>query len=156
MPMPSRPIVRAAPARLAEFGDAMERRLELCPAHAVRVLDRDLPFVQRERDMAPFARRAGGLGLHVLVDRIADVLFERVGRVAVQGPQPPERVRRMELDRDALRHGGPSVLPADAARPSAGPRASGDAGRLAGWVAAAPGRSEIPCGILYSRFANTE
>ena len=43
---------------------------------------------------------AEGVGLQVLIDGVADMLFDRVGRIAIEAPQPFEGVGRMQPDRD--------------------------------------------------------
>src|SRR5207245_2604413 len=66
---------------------------------------RHLVAVERERDLAAVVRRAVELRLEMLVDGVADVLFQRVGRIAVQRAEPLQSVGDVELDGDALRHG---------------------------------------------------
>ena len=102
--MPRRPIVRAVPARFAESAtrcgaDSNSAR------HPVRVLDRDVTLIEREDHVTPIVRCARQFRFEVFVDRVTDVLLQRIGRIAVQRPEPLERVRDVKLNADPLSQG---------------------------------------------------
>jgi hypothetical protein len=93
------------------IGDAVQRRLEFRAAHAVRIRNRHVAPIEREADVASIVRRSLQLGFQMLVDGVADMFLQRVGRVSIQRAEPLQRVRDVEVNGDSLRHGNKPANP---------------------------------------------